>query len=169
MSRREWKSLRPERELMFYSKVNICSNAEQKANFQVWSREPCGWNLNLEPLKTQTDLEKCSFSRNILLAAFGAKCSIPGNIWGVQPKCLTWHTHLPRSNLWFPYGMRAIWFQDHRLAPRGGRVGAGVWAFGVNGKQYEWVWLTQHCNLSLWEKQKCILKLTFYQCKNHGS
>ena len=89
MSRREWKSLRPERELMFYSKLNICSNAEQKANFQVWSREPCGWNLNLEPLKTQTDLEKCSFSRNISLAAFGAKCSIPGNIWGVQPKRLT--------------------------------------------------------------------------------
>ena len=104
---------------MFYSKVNICSNAEQKANFQVWSREPCGWNLNLEPLKTQTDLEKCSFSRNILLAAFGAKCSIPGYLNHRNLFLIFLEVRGLRSRywqLWF-FWDSSPWFIDGYLFP----------------------------------------------------
>lgn len=61
-------------------------------------------------------------SQEHLLAALKAKCSLSGDIEGVQPKCLTWQAHLPRSYLWFPYGMRRIWFQEHRLAPWVGQL-----------------------------------------------
>lgn len=60
---------------MFHSKVHICPSTERSTTLLNLSREPCGWSLSVEPVKIQTDLERCSFFRNILLAAFRAKCS----------------------------------------------------------------------------------------------